>query len=264
MTSLTEEYAAPLFEIDHPAEYGQYFLDSRPEITYYLKQLVQRGKLLTVHINEGDFFFLSTLLAVEEETGQIMLDPASDEALNTHAAAARKLTLTSSLNQVKLQFQLAHLIVLRNQGQRVLVAPIPEHMLRLQRREYFRLQPPKAAPLHCRVELPDAGNGLQIAQWEVADISAGGISLIAPTDQYPACQPGTLFMNCRLEIPDDGVVLMNMRVHKAVEFSTEHNQHQLRLGCEFVNVPASRLAIVERYISRIERQRTAKFSGLAD
>lgn len=264
MTASRDDHPTPDFEIDHLTEYGQYFVDSPPEIAYYLDLLIRKGKLLTVYIDGGESFFLTTLLGLDEGRGLLLLDPASNEALNTQAKAARKLTLTASLNRVKMQFRLSPPVEDNHQDRRALAAPLPDRLLRLQRRECFRLEPPVAVPLRCRMELTDAAGESRLVEWGVADISAGGISLIAPMTEQSACRPDTLLENCRLEIPDDGVVLVNLRVRKAVELSTEHGLHQLRVGCKFENVPASRLAVVERYITRIERQRTAKFSGLAD
>jgi len=40
--------------------------------------------------------------------------------------------------------------------------------------------------------------------------------------------------------------------------------HNLRIGCEFANLPSSRLGFIERYITRIERERKARDTGLAD
>jgi hypothetical protein len=58
------------------------------------------------------------------------------------------------------------------------------------------------------------------------------------------------------------VIQVNLRVCKAFDLSTQDGQHHLRVGCEFVNLSASRLACVERYIARIERERKARGSGL--
>ena len=264
MTASRDDHSAPDFEIDHLTEYGQYFVDSPSEIAYYLNLLIRKGKLLSVYIDGGARYFLTALLGLDEARGLLLLDPASDEALNIQAKAAGKLTLTASLNRVKMQFRLPPPVEDKHQDRRALAAPLPDRLLRLQRREYFRLQTPVAAPLRCRIELTDAAAENRLVEWGVADISAGGVSLMVPMTEQAACRPDTLLENCRLEIPNDGVVLIHLRVRKVVELSTEHGLNQLRVGCKFVNVPASRLAVVERYITRIERQRTAKFSGLAD
>lgn len=264
MTASRDDHSAPDFEIDHLAEYGQYLIDSPVDIAYYLNLLIRKGKLLTVYIDDGTLSFLSALLGLDEARGLLLLDPASDETLNAQAKTAGKLTLTASLNRVKMQFRLPPPVEYKHQDRRALAAPLPDRLLRLQRRAYFRLQPPVAAPLRCRIELTDTTGESRLVEWGVADISAGGISLIAPLTEQATCRPDTLLPNCRLHIPDDGVVLINLQVRKVVELSTEHGQHQLRVGCTFVNVPATRLAVVERYITRIERERTAKFSGLAD
>ncbi|KXB30464.1 hypothetical protein AT959_14120 [Dechloromonas denitrificans] len=98
----------------------------------------------------------------------------------------------------------------------------------------------------------------------LSDISGGGISLIAPTEIAAYFPEDSLFRQCRLEIPNDGVVQVNLRVRKSVEMSSINGLHSLRIGCEFVNFPASSQSFIERYIARIERERKAKDSGLMD
>lgn len=264
MISKHNDYAIPDFEIDHRPEYEQYFLENRQEVIYYLKQLVKRTKLITAYVDDGKRFFLSSLLNVDEDTGTIFLDPPQDEAFNSLVTIAKTLTIVASLDKVKIQFRSFTLRESAFNGQRSISTAIPDCLLRLQRREYFRLEPPASHPILCRLSLKDTEGETKTAEWGVADISAGGVGLIAPTNQLANCQRDTLYQSCRLEIPEEGVLLVNLRVRKTVEFSTESGRHHLQVGCEFINIPSSRLAMVERYITRIERQRTAKNSGLAD
>ena len=45
--------------------------------------------------------------------------------------------------------------------------------------------------------------------------------------------------------------------------ATTRNGHRfIRTGCEFIDIPAARLNMLQRYIIRIERERKARASGL--
>jgi c-di-GMP-binding flagellar brake protein YcgR len=264
MSSNIEELPAPDFEIDHPDDYAQYFLGNPREISFYLNLLVKRGSLVTAHIDDGKLFFLTAIVAVDGEKGEIFIDPAQAEGLNTAAGAARQITLVANLDRVKIQLRLTGLRESQFDGRRALSTGIPATMLRLQRREFFRLEPPLISPIGCQIAIEQFAGSVKTFEPKVADISGGGISLTAPTNLAEACQPDTLFKDCRLDLPGEGVLLVNLRVRKMVEISANTGIHNLRIGCEFVGLPGTRLAMIERYITRIERERKARDSGLAD
>lgn len=264
MSSTVEEHPVPDFEIDHRDKYAQYFLSAPREISFYLNQLAKRGTLVTAHLDDGKLFFLTTIVAVDDEKGSIFIDLAPAEALNSAAQAARQITLMANLDRIKVQFRLSTMREEQFDGRRALSASIPDAMLRLQRREYFRLEPPLASPIDCRIAVDTADGSVKTFEPKVADISGGGISLTAPTNLADDCQPDTLFKDCRLDLPGEGVLLVNLRVRKMVEISANTGLHNLRIGCEFVGLPGTRRAMIERYIARIERERKARDSGLAD
>ncbi|MBK7646604.1 MAG: flagellar brake protein [Betaproteobacteria bacterium] len=264
MNTVIEELPVPDFEIDHPDEYAQYFLSNPREISFYLNLLVKRGCLVSAHIDAGQQFFLTAMVAVDEEKGEILIDPAQIETLNTAAGAARQITLAANLDRVKVQLRLGAMRESQFDGRRALSTDIPRTILRLQRREFFRLEPPLGSPIGCQIALNTLGTNVRTFEPRVTDISGGGVSLSAPTNLAEACQPGTVFKDCRLDLPGEGVLLVNLRVRKLVEISANTGIHNLRIGCEFVNLPGTRLAMIERYITRIERERKARDSGLAD
>ena len=58
MSSTADDLPVPDFEIDHRNEYAQYLLSDPQEISHYLKQLANRDKLLSAHLDGGKQFFL--------------------------------------------------------------------------------------------------------------------------------------------------------------------------------------------------------------
>lgn len=256
-----EEQPLPDFEIDQPTEFGQSFLNNRLEVEFYLNVLARRRSILTVYINEGHSFFPSSIAAVNESEGVFFLALAQAE-VNPLALSARKITLVANLDRVKIQIRLSALTISDHHGQNVFCAAIPEFILRLQRREFFRLEPPLATPIHCKLALRQHDGSTKTWELPLADISGGGVSLIGCVEMEQDFPRDTLFQDCRLEIPGEGVIQVNLRVRKTVEVSTSNGLHSLRIGCEFVNLPGARLAFVEHYIARIERERKARDAEL--
>lgn len=264
MTSTQEEFPVPDFEIDHKDVFAQFLLNSPREVNFYLNLLAKRRSIFTAYINEGQNFFLTSIVAVDEAAGIFFLDPSHAEENNANAHRARQITLVANLDRVKMQMRLPALGTSVHQGQKVLSAPIPETILRLQRREFFRLEPPIANPILCQLAEEEADGRIKTFELHLSDISGGGVSLTGPTEIAAHFPRDRIFQKCRIEIPGEGVIQANLRVRKTVEMSERDGQHNLRIGCEFISLPGTRLAFIERYIARIERERKARDSGLAD
>jgi flagellar brake protein len=263
MPTTAEELPLPDFEIDHPDLFAQFLVSDEREIVLYLNLLAKRRSIFTSYLNQGQQFFLTSIVAVDEPGGMIYFDPPDDETNDTAAQQAGKTTMVTNLDRVKIQIRLPTLTQKSHQNQKVLGAPIPRLILRLQRREFFRLELPVSCPIRCTVGAQDLDGSSRSFELSLADISGGGVSLCAPTEMVDYFSRDALFQNCRLEIPEEGVIQVNLRVRKTVEMSGQSGHHNLRVGCEFVNLPATRLAFIERYITRIERERKAQDSGLS-
>lgn len=253
--------ASPVdFEIDHEEEYGRFLIRDRLEILFFLNALVRRGNLVTAYIDSGSLFFLTSILGIDDAANTLLLDAAATEEVNNQAGSARRITLVTSHDRVKMQIRIGPARTIMHQGQPALLAELPNLVLRLQRREFFRLEPPLNSPLLCHVLAENLDNRPKSFELMLADISGGGVSLIALTGDIDYFPRDTLLKDCRLDITGEGVITANLRVRKVIELSTQSGHHSLRIGCEFVNLRGNYLAAIQRYITRIERERKATIS----
>ncbi|MFZ2267907.1 MAG: flagellar brake protein [Azonexus sp.] len=264
MSPTNAEQPLPIFEIASPDEHAQFFLSNRREVLHYLSLIARQRSIATAYLDDGRLFFPSTIIAVDEAANLLFLDPAQTEEDNRNAGSARQVILVANLDRVKMQIRLPGLKTTIHQGQNALCAPIPEAILRLQRREFFRLEPPLGAPIHCQLAVRQTAGSSKTFDLSLSDISGGGVSLAGEPELAEYFPRDTMFADCRLEIPGEGVILINLRVRKTIEMSLRSGHRCLRIGCEFVNLPGTRLAFIERYIARIERERKARESGLLE
>jgi len=264
MPSNTDEFPIPDFEIDHQDDFAHFLVGSRREILFYLNLLATRRSILTAYINDGQHYFLTSVVAVDDASDNFYLDPSPIEESNLAAQNARQITLVTNIDRIKIQMRLQALKSAAHQNQNVLLASIPDNLLRLQRREFFRLEPPLATPVRCKLVAQRPGDENRTFELTLTDISGGGVCLTAKPELAQYFPRDALFQNCRLEIPEESIIQVNLRVRKTIEMSDQNGDHNLRIGCEFVSMPGPRLATIERYITRIERERKARKSGLAD
>lgn len=261
MTFTQEDISVPVFEIDQPGSYGQYLLTNRLEILLNLRALHKQHTMVTLYLDEGGRFFLSSIVAVDESAGLVFLDASSQPELNKSAIHARQITLSATLDRIKIQIRLGALSTTSFEGKQAFTASLPANILRLQRREFFRLETPHLHPLRCKLAARHEA-GVEVFDFPVFDISGGGLSLIGKVEYAEKFSLGELFQDCRLEIPGEGVLSVNLRVREVLKIELHSGEQQLRLGCEFVSLPGTRLTLIERYITRLERERKARESGM--
>ena len=262
MTSPQEDISVPIFEIDQANAYRQYFLNNPLEILINLRALQKQGAIVTLYLDDGATFFLSSIVAVDEENGLIFLDPSNHPEFNQEILKAQRVTLSATLDRVKIQIRLPALASSSLAGKATFSAPLPTQLLRLQRREFFRLETPQAHPLRCKLAAKHQ-NGVEVFDFPLFDISGGGLSLIGKVDQADKFSLGELFQDCRLEIPGESVLSVNLRVREVLKIELPNGEHQLRLGCEFVSLPGTRLTLIERYVTRLERERKLRQTDMA-
>ena len=170
----TDTQIVPILE---PGEYAQFMLRTPVEIMPVMHGLRDQGTHISVFFNEGQDTLLSVLVAVAND--HLILDISADDEINRKAVAAGKHFCVTTLDKVRVQFILRGFTLVSYEGRPAFRAMLPDEVLRLQRREYYRLIAPIARPL----EMPDVAS---LARWWCA--SARGECLLATS---AGRRPGT-------------------------------------------------------------------------
>ncbi len=256
------EQSPPQFELEQPDDYSQYLLHSRSEIVAVLRSLVQKGALITVYFDQGNSFLLTSMIALNPDTQSFILDLGSNDEMNHRALLAKKLILTTVVDKVKIQFSVGGLAAAQYDGRSAFLGSVPETLLRLQRREYFRLSTPIANAIKLATTIRRADNSALQVNLPLLDISGGGVGLMVATDQAQLLERGETLHECRLMLPDEGLLVTSLEVRNMFDVTTRSGTRYVRVGCEYVGLTAARLAMVQRYITRMERERKARLNGL--
>lgn len=257
-----EAFDPAALELHRPDLYSEFLLHSRTEILFVLRTLIQKGAMMTAYCDEGRAFLLTTLVAIDDENDRLVFDYGADEEMNRAALTAQKIVFTTQIDRVKIQFSLQRMQLIDWEKRPAFAAPLPKTLLRLQRREYFRLSIPLTAPVKCGVPVSRADGSIQPVEAQILDISGGGFGLMVMPDLKELFQIGTQFSECRINLPDEGPVLADIRVRSTFDVTTRSGGRYCRTGCEFVNLPGTRLTLIQRYITRIERERKARLTGM--
>lgn len=237
-----------------PSEYRQYLLSDKGSIRAALQALKSHHSLITVFFDEGQSLLLTTLLEVREE--HLVLDYGADEETNRKALAANKHYCVTQCEGVRVQFLLGAFSLIDYGQGFAFLAEFPRELLRLQRREYYRLATPIAPPVRCLLPLSRNDGSLFHYEARVHDISIGGVCIEAPPGGL-LFDVGMTIPNCRLDLPEVGRLETTLTVCNLREIETRLGR-QRRAGCAFNGLARADEARIQRYILTIERARRAQ------
>jgi c-di-GMP-binding flagellar brake protein YcgR len=261
-TDVQAEQAPLRFEIEQPKEYDQYLLYSRAEIAAILRALMQKRALVSAYFNNNRSFLLTAVLAVDMAADTLVLDCGRESGTNHQALLAKQLLLTAAIDKVKVQFTLGKLSETQHAGLPAFSAALPDKLLRLQRREYFRLSTPIAKPVKFVTTIKRMDGSTLIAEASLLDISGGGVGLMATPSLAALLPSGMVLGDCKMTLPDEGLLVANLCIRNKFDVTTRGGARYVRVGCEFVAIPGARMSMVQRYITRVERERKARLSGM--
>lgn len=253
----TDTQIVPILE---PGEYSQFMLRSPAEIMPVMRGLRDRVSQISVFFNEGQDTLLTVLVAVAND--HLIIDISPDDETNRKAVAAKKHFCVTTLDKVRVQFILRGFTLVTYEGRPAFRSVLPDEVLRLQRREYYRLIAPIARPLKSLMPLPLPDGGQFLHEANVFDISGGGLGISAPPVHVPF-DTGMQIPSCRIDLPEIGIVTCTLKVCSVFDVTLKSGARIKRAGCEFVRLPGPMMTLIQRYIIKVERERKARESGLS-
>lgn len=230
-----------------------YLLHTRVEIAAVLRDLLRTRGLASVHFAGGQDTLLTPLLSVDPAADEVVFDASGSERLNQALMRASKLLFVSSHHKVKIRFTTGPAQVVQHEGRKAFAVRMPDSMLRLQRREFYRALAPVARPVRCVIPV-DAGKGPRNVETRLHDISQGGVAVVTQPGELPP-EIGRIFDDCRIVLPEAGNVVVSLRIANTLTMTLLNGKQMLRVGCQFVRPSTSALALVQRYMMRLERDR---------
>lgn len=230
-----------------PAEEEQkLLLHSAVEIRNILQSISQHKTQCALYYDAGRNFYLTMLLDANEKG--IWLDPPSHPTTSRRILANRELVIVSSDNQTKIQFSAADPYWVTYENREAIFLPLPQQMLRLQRRDCYRLATWPQHPVKC--VLKPARNQARIVR--VADISEEGIALEYPENELRLI-PGTIYPDCEIALPEIGTLTATLEVKNSLEISTPSGKPYRRTGCAFVKPDRNTTLPLQRYVAQMQR-----------
>jgi c-di-GMP-binding flagellar brake protein YcgR len=242
-------------ELFSEGEDSQFRIHSKREILSILNSIAHEGERAVLYYDEGNDFILTSVLKVNEQG--LWLEPGSIAASNQHILLSNKIIFISSRHQVKVQFVSNRVENSILDNRTTFHMPLPDNLMRIQRREYFRLTTPVSSPLTCVIPVSPSlmldELDTPVAQREVTimDISGGGMALVCEAHDTEL-HHGKSYEDCRISLPGVGTVSAAVRVKSTFEITLRNGQISKRAGCEFTQLSGEASALLQRYVALLQ------------
>jgi len=232
---------------------GRYLVGHAAEVERILREVMNDKSIVALYGENAKQFLLSTIVAVEAEKGYLLLEQGVDEAMNAALLSSRECTFASTHEQVHIQFTSKKIEAARLDQEALFRVPMPREILRLQRREYYRLVTSVINPVKCLI---NTEKGLM--ESVVVDISIGGVGVLAYPDDG-RLKAGDVYHGCRITLPGTGEFAVGLNVCTTFEITMKNGRLTHRAGCQFIDLPPSVETAIQRYIIQVDRERRARY-----
>jgi c-di-GMP-binding flagellar brake protein YcgR len=235
-------------------------VESRKEIVALLRGIAEKKQLIRMLIHGESDVCVTSILEVDPERGTVILDRSINQEQNRRIVVAKGISFETTLDKIRILFSSEQVQECTYENGAALKIALPPTLIRLQRREYYRMGTPVSNPVRVVIPLPPELGGAA-TPFPLADISCGGIAIM-DNKLMLGDTIGREYPGCRIELPDVGTVTTTLQIRNSLDMTLLNNKLNRRLGCQFVDIPRPMLAHVQRYITRLERERNARIAGL--
>lgn len=229
---------------------ARFFLSGRMEIQSVLDELVRRREPVGVHFNGGRDFLLTTLLEVRPDV--LVFDLGGHEDANRALLASPGGVMLAQPNGVRVQFSFGQVHRFLWGDLDAFWIDLPERVVRLQRREFYRIVTSLARPQ--KVLLHFAG-GVPAREVVLHDIGVGGVGV--ETFDRGGLEVDAALAGVVLAIPGHGGLECAGLVRHVSAAGEHRGKPRWRVGLRFVDLGRASEVQIQRYIVAVEHERRA-------
>lgn len=229
----------------------RFYLRGAQQIIATLGQFIYQGIPVTVHFNNGSEFILTTLLEARRES--LIFDLGGDAEANARFLNSASCTFVTSVNGIRIQFSTAGGVKKVWWGDaEAFAVKLPNRLIRLQRRETFRVITPVVKFIAVRLQYIQAGVS-RIETFPLHDLSVSGlgITLTHPSGQ----ETGQVIEQAAFTLPGSHAIECGGAIRHVTRVVEGPNSHSYRMGICFNKLPRPIEIAIQRYIIGLELSR---------
>lgn len=225
---------------------SRFLVHNKKEVSQVMGDLARWRTEINARCGATGKGVITRVISVDQVQGVVYLDFGFDEVTG-RALIDSDQVIFSTTTGLRVQWSSARLQVVRLPDGPAFRIGLPMDLVRVQRREYYRLMMPMVNPVLCRIPLSDG-----VAALAMADISAGGISVMLQ-EEHAELVPNTEFVNCRFDLSEVGETNLGLKVKWCAPMVSRNGGSRMRLGLEYIAPSRGNQALIQRYMVKLER-----------
>ena len=210
---------------------------------------------LYVYLQADDTHFVTEILNIDWSAGHIWLGTPYEKALSAQCNINTAYVMVSFPNGVKIQFTGVGILKTQFQGTDALKISIPEKIVRLQRRNYFRVMADDELNSQVKLVVPQVQGDTPLIDLSLAGC---GFYVEALDQKY---REGDVFRDVRLTLPDDNDSMLVELVVRNIKILDDHPD-QIQLGCAMKTLERGAERRLQRFLLATERRQRTNFYSI--
>lgn len=231
-----------------------FIINDQKGVLAILRDIVAQHNRVALYYDDDNKMVLTLLLAVDESG--IWVDGAPLPQDNRHIEKSSRIVFVSTQNQAKVQWVSTQTTQGLYQNKPAFFLPIPTKLLRLQRRDFYRLLTKETHGLHCIIR-PTPSKSHVKHKVTIMDISIGGIALTCEEENVEL-EPGMTYPDCEIDLPDIGEITCTIQVKNTFEITHRNGEITRRAGCVFVKPNGETTRLLQLYVAQMQQQARQK------
>lgn len=219
------------------------------EVEALLRDLCDGSVPLNLNASDGSVY-TTTIWTITADRGKMGFCADENDARVQALLEGDEVVVVGYMQNIKLQFDVTHLVLVRGSRASVLSCSVPRELFRFQRRNAYRVRPlMRSAPTaRLRVAASNASSELAL---RVIDVSIGGCALFLPAAMH-ALPPDVLLERVEIDLDADTRFEVNMRLQHVTAINAEGRG--VRLGFEFIRTSGSALRALQHFIDQTQKR----------
>lgn len=227
----------------------EFRVTSPAEVVAALRQMRDSSVPINLTPPNGSQPYCTTLWALDTATRRISFSAGDNITGLKDLLAKGQAVAVAYLENVKLQFDVTDLTLVKGVRASALMCSVPVQIYRFQRREFFRVRTdPRQSPrgLGRHPGRPELSVALR-----VLDVSEGGCGLLVPPET-PPIRAGSVMQQVRFELDTEARFVATVTVRHVAEI---RGGGGVRLGCEWEGLEVAGRKALQRYIEMMQKRR---------
>jgi len=233
-------------------DYDRFRVEDGAEVMDLLRRSLASRAMCSVRAAGRPETYLSPLREIADD-GEAVLDPPRAPVIERALAAGSVAAIDLRLPECRVSFEARVAQIGQVDGRPLLRLERPASLVRVQKRETFRVQVPEHLGL--RVTLVPTEPTLDALP--LHDLCVQGAALTIRGGAREQFWAGRLFEAARMTMPDGTVWTTALRVIHAGVIRRLADGNELRVGVQFVHPPSGLESAVAQVVGRIARGKTA-------